>query len=268
MSAKRGDAAVQGAPLGTPRSNQDMFIPVSVGRISEVIIEQIRQLIHSGQLVEGSRLPSERDLCERFGVSRVTVREALRVLESSELIEIKVGARGGAFVTTPTSGRVETGITDLLAMSGLTAMEVTEARRLIEMGVAEIACHRATLEDVNDLSALCDTAEQALRDGAYTMELSTEFHIRLARATHNRAISMLVQSLRKPILLSLEEARQAAPSMGDRGVGEHRRLVEAIASRDVTSATEIMDAHLTRTFERVSHAPARSGDEPAPEARG
>src|SRR4051794_17874559 len=97
----------------------DLFSPINVGRISAVIIDQIRQLIHSGQLATGARLPSERDLCVQFGVSRVTVREALRVLEANGLVEIRVGARGGAFVTAPTSDRVGAGLTDLLALSAL-----------------------------------------------------------------------------------------------------------------------------------------------------
>ena len=64
-----------------------------MGRISEIIVDQIRLLMRQGQLKPGDRLPPERDLCERFGVSRVPVRAALRMLESSGLVEIRVGAR-------------------------------------------------------------------------------------------------------------------------------------------------------------------------------
>ncbi len=99
--------------MATSSSARDeLFRPVNQGRMSEVIIEQIRLLIRQGQLKPGDRLPAERDLCERFQVSRVTVREALRVLEAAGLIEIRVGARGGTFVTAPTSVRVGEGITD------------------------------------------------------------------------------------------------------------------------------------------------------------
>jgi len=83
-----------------------MFAKVSVDRVSQVIVDQIKLLIRDGRLTPGDRLPSERDLCQRFGVSRVTVREALRVLEASGLVEIRVGARGGAFVTTPSTERL------------------------------------------------------------------------------------------------------------------------------------------------------------------
>src|SRR5262245_46503853 len=105
----------------------DLFSPVSLGRVSQVIVDQIRALIHQGRLRPGDRLPSERELCSRFGVSRVTVREALRVLEAGGLVDIRVGAHGGAFVTTPTHERLGEGLADLLRLSPLTASEVTEA---------------------------------------------------------------------------------------------------------------------------------------------
>src|ERR1700742_2886057 len=104
----------------------DMFSPVSVDRVSQVIVDQVKALIRDGRLQPGDRLPSERELCQRFGVSRVTVREALRVLEATGLIDIRVGAHGGAFVTTPTSQQVGAGLADLLNLSPLTALQVTE----------------------------------------------------------------------------------------------------------------------------------------------
>src|SRR3954470_8085558 len=128
-------------------STADLFSPVSVGRISEVIVEQMRILIREGKLVPGDRLPSERELCERFGVSRVTVREALRVLEANGLVEIRVGARGGAFVTAPSSRLVGEGIADLITLSTLSAAEVTETRIVLELGIVPLVCERATEED-------------------------------------------------------------------------------------------------------------------------
>jgi len=235
-----------------PFSNRaDLFSPVSIGRISEVIVDQIRLLIRRGKLVAGSRLPAERDLCTKFGVSRVTVREALRVLEANGLIEIKVGARGGAFVTAPTSERVGVGITDLLVLSRLSAVEVTEARQLIDLGIVPIVCERATVADIDDLFALCAAAKAACDRGEYTMEMSAEFHIRLARATHNGAISMLVQSFRESVVLSLQRAHDSAPAMGKKGVDEHCALVEAVRDRDPVRAQKIMAEHLNRTMARV-----------------
>ena len=237
-----------------------LFSQVSVGRISEVIIRQIRQLIHSGQLATGARLPSERDLCIRFGVSRVTVREALRVLEASGLVEIRVGAQGGTFVKTPTGEHVREGITDLLALSGLSPIEVTEARQLIDLGIMPLACERATAKDIADLFALCEEAEQAFERNEYSIELSTSFHTRLAQATHNGAIFMLVQSFRESVLMSLERAHEGAP-MGREGLSEHRALVEAVRDRDPERAQQIMVTHLHRSLVRVSENSLPAADQ-------
>src|SRR5579875_1255984 len=152
-----------------------LFNRVSVGRISEIIVEQIRLLMRQGQLKPGDRLPPERDLCERFGVSRVTVREALRMLESSGLVEIRVGARGGAFVTAPSSDRVGEGLADLLSLSVISATDMTEIRMVLETGIVPLVCDRATSEDLADLESICRRSEEALKSGDYTMDMSLEF---------------------------------------------------------------------------------------------
>ncbi len=236
---------------GRVSADGDLFNPVSAGRVSQIIVEQIRELVRSGRLKRGDRLPSERDLCERFGVSRVTVREALRVLEASGLVEIHVGAHGGAFVTSPTSERVGAGLADLLTLSPLDAAGVTEARMIFELGILPLVIERATEEDIKELELLCDTSDVALKSGTYSMAMSAAFHVRVAACTHNPAIEMIVHSFHGPLLMSLREAQNVAPLMGRKGSREHRRYVEAIRDRDVEAAREVMTVHLQRTADRV-----------------
>jgi GntR family transcriptional regulator, transcriptional repressor for pyruvate dehydrogenase complex len=233
-----------------------MFTAVSPNRMSEAIVDQIKTLIRTNRLRPGDRLPSERELCERMGVSRVTVREALRVLEAGGLVEIRVGARGGAFVTTPSSARLGAGLADLITLAPVTAVEVTEARLIFELGIIPMIVERATDEDVEGLRALTREHIAALRRGEYTMARSAEFHVRVAACTHNAAVEMLVHSFHGPLLMSLREASTAAPLMGQRGTFEHRDLVEAIAARDVEKATGIMHRHLSRTARRLARASA------------
>ncbi|MGN6522161.1 MAG: FadR/GntR family transcriptional regulator [Actinomycetes bacterium] len=236
-----------------------MFQAVSLARVSQLIVQQIRVLIRQGRLQPGDRLPSERELCERFGVSRVTVREALRVLEAGGLIEIRVGARGGAFVTAPTSAQVGAGLADLIALSSLTATDITEARQVVEVGIVPLVVERATDEDIADLRAMCDAHAAALTTETYSMSMSADFHVRLAAATHNPAIEMLVHSFHGPMLMSMLEAQVVAPLMGHRGSEEHRALVEAIAQRDLPKAQHIMATHLERTASRVAPEPTVAG---------
>lgn len=233
--------------------SQEMFSPVNVDRVSQVIVDQVKVLIRDGRLQPGDRLPSERELCQRFGVSRVTVREALRVLEASGLVSIRVGAHGGAFLTTPSAERLGAGLADLISLAPLTAVNVTEARIIVELGLLPLAVERATEEDIADLFAMVEKAEKAVAEHSYTVEMSAAFHIRVGECTHNPAIEMLLQSFHGPMRMSLEESHIAAP-MSKRGVGEHRVLAEAIQSRDLEAARAVMTKHLDRTAQRVNAA--------------
>jgi GntR family transcriptional regulator, transcriptional repressor for pyruvate dehydrogenase complex len=250
---KRVDGPASASTASVMGSSASLFSPVNDRRISELIVDQVRGLIREQQLNPGDRLPAERELCERFGVSRVTVREALRVLEANGLVEIRVGARGGAFVSTPSRERVGEGIADLLTLSAVTAAEVTEARLILELGMIPLVCERADDHDIAALLDICDRQEEALSAGDYQMNLSAEFHSRLAECAHNAAVHMLIQSFRGPLLMSLERAHQSAPEMGHLGAKEHRKLTRAIQQRNTDQATTIMRQHLTRTAKRVKN---------------
>jgi GntR family transcriptional repressor for pyruvate dehydrogenase complex len=227
----------------------DLFQPMPTTRTSAAIVGQLRTLIRKGRLPVGSRLPAERELCEQLGVSRLSVREALRALESSGLVEIRLGSHGGAFVTVPTIDSAGQGLTDLLSVSGLSAANVTEARTLYESGVVlPLAAERADAADLRDLRTLCDDEERARKEGSYGVAVSFEFHLRLAVAAHNPAVAMIMESFREAILMSMREAHHE----GNQGVQEHRAVVDAIERRDVASATSILASHLRRTADAVA----------------
>ncbi|MEW2548264.1 FadR/GntR family transcriptional regulator [Streptomyces sp. NPDC047002] len=227
----------------------DAFRPVpGTGRTSTRIVQQIRALIRSGELPVGARLPAERDLCDRLSVSRLTLREALRALEVNGLVEVRTGAYGGAFVTAPTADRAGAGITDLLSTSGLSAAQVTEARIAFELGIVPLVCARATQDDLDELRRLCDEAEEARHLGSYSVEMSFGFHLRVAGATHNPAVGMLMESFREAILMSMREAHHE----GTQGVAEHRAYVDAVERRDQRLVRRVLADHLQRTADAVS----------------
>src|ERR1700759_231245 len=119
-----------------------LFTPVATGRISGDIVEQIKTMIRDGRLAPGDQLPAERDLTRQLGVSRVSVRDALRMLEAHGLIEVRVGARGGAFVTAPAPSLVGESFADRLPLAAATPTEVTEMRLVFELGLLPLACER------------------------------------------------------------------------------------------------------------------------------
>lgn len=224
----------------------ELFTPIVPGRISGLIVDRIRSLISEGHLAPGHRLPSERDLAEQFGVSRVTVRDALRALEATGLVEIKVGASGGAFLRAPTSELVGQGLSDMLRMSALTPEEVAEARLLFEDNTMHLVVERATADDIAELRDICERATASLADGTYDVRLSWEFHERLARTTHNHAIELITRSFRGPLSMARARAREGADVAFERSVREHTELVDAIEARDAARARMVLAAHLKR----------------------
>jgi GntR family transcriptional repressor for pyruvate dehydrogenase complex len=226
-----------------------MFEPVATGRVSSEIVGRIKDAIRSGALTPGDQLPPERDLTKQLGVSRVSVRDALRMLEANGLIEVRVGAKGGAFVTAPAPRLVGEGLADMLLLADVDPAQVTEARTIFELAILELACERANADDVAALYAICDRADAALADGGYDPTVSAEFHVQLARCTHNAALALLAELL--PLASTLQRARDADPAAGRAGAVEHRAIVDAVAAGDLTVARRIMSAHLARTAARL-----------------
>lgn len=235
-----------GPPAGQrQRSDGGLFAPVSVTRASTSIAEQIRTAIITGRLQEGQRLAPERELAEQFGVSRVTVRDALRALEAMGLIEVRVGARGGAFVTVPSGSVVGQTMSDMMMMQALSPEDIVEARLLVELGTVTLAATRATDEELARLRDACVRGRAALAAKTYTRELSWEFHALLAQAAHNGAVDGLTQSFRSTLSMHPVRAREGAKAFAAT-VEEHLGIVEALEQRDGAAARRLMAAHLLR----------------------
>jgi DNA-binding FadR family transcriptional regulator len=227
------------------RQRDALFARVTVARASSSIADQIRGAIVGGRLSEGERLPPERELAEQFGVSRVTVRDALRALEAMGLIEVRVGARGGAFVTVPTGSVVGQTMSDMMLMQALTPEDIVEARLVVELGTVTLACARATDADVVRLRELSDRAEAELAATTYTRELSWDFHALLAQLAHNAALEGVTHSFRST--LSMNPIRRRETGGGHaKTVDEHKLILDAIARRDAVSARREMARHLLR----------------------
>lgn len=236
-----------------------MFQPVRPRRVSTEIVGQIETAIASGQLGVGDRLPSERELIERFGVSRVTVRDALRILEAYGLVEVRMGAKGGAFVTAPSPHRLGEKLGHMLQMADVEPWELEETRARLELAVLKPVVERASESDIRALREICDRTEAAISAGTFHPRLSAEFHVRVASSAHNRAMSLLFDSFQGAILLNLLRARATDPKHGLRGLEEHRQVVDAIERRDLAAARAVMTEHLERTAQRIRSRPRVGG---------
>jgi len=238
--------------------------PIKSARIYEEIVRQVKQLIAAGRLKSGDRLPPERDLAEKFVVSRTSVREALRALESRGLIEIRAG--DGAFVRDIS---VET-LIEPLALVILPHREAVgelfEARRLLEPAIATLAARRATPAEIAEMERILEAQGKEVAEGRTGVAQDAAFHAALAGSAHNRAISRIVNALMDLLTQSREESLQT-PGRPARSHRDHLRILEAIRRRDEMAAHRTVLDHLIAVEGLVMEAQgavARAGDEPSP----
>jgi len=235
------------------------FRRVRVVRASDEVVQQVKARIFGGQLTSGDQLPSEKDLAEQFGLSRVTIRDALRVLESQGLIEIKVGARGGAFVAWPSAQPVSESLTNMLRLRRTTVQQLAEARLVVEPQVAALAARRATARDLKAMAGAIESARagRAARD-PYFIPHSVAFHIALAEAAKNQVLLFAVSSFRTLFHEALAHLLPA-DDMARRAIVDHQHILDAIEDRDAERSRQVMHAHLSYFAERVSKIKARRG---------
>jgi DNA-binding FadR family transcriptional regulator len=233
--------------------------------MSSEIVGQIEAAIASGSLKQGDRLPPERELAEIFGVSRITVRDALRTMEALGLLDIKVGATGGAFVQSPPSEVVEKTFGYMVRLASLDPDEVAEARFAVELNIGTLAVQRATPEDLGVLNEAIEQGRIALANGTYDSSYSREFHALLARAAHNRALEIMVGSFRGAFSMAVVRAREPAEVAHRRSLEEHEAIAKGVTARDAAAVGRALADHFARSTNLGSRvevllAPDYSGD--------
>jgi len=208
---------------------------------------ELRKLILDGELMPGERLPVEVDLAEHYGVSRSTVREALRSLTTENLTVTTRGVTGGTFVNRPDTVQVSdsltTGLGFLAVAEKLTVAELLEARELLEVPASKKAAEMRTPEQLERI--LGSLPAQAGPEVAPTFDTNVGFHVRIVEASGNR----LLEVITRPIFYVLQTRflRDAAPRRFWRNVDtDHRRIAKAIEGGDGDLAAKEMTEHLAR----------------------
>jgi GntR family transcriptional regulator, transcriptional repressor for pyruvate dehydrogenase complex len=232
------------------------FRPICVRGPIDETTAQVAEAIWEGTLPAGARLPPERALAERLGISRPTLRVALRTLADLGLLAITRGRGGGAVV------RSEVVPIDLLwsgpklDMAGVGA--VLEARRSLEPQVAQLAARNATGEDLDKLRRLVQRQRDAPRDPALQQQIDVRFHLAIARATHNPAIWPIAKELQLRVAAARHAMRRTP--VDPRTVAEvHQATLDAIAGGDQAVIERQMHDHLSwleRRWERERNGSA------------
>jgi DNA-binding FadR family transcriptional regulator len=226
-----------------------VFTPVRQSRASGEIVSQIERAIFAAELTAGDRLQSERELAEQFGVSRITVRDALRVLEARGLIRVKVGATGGAFVADANTDRVAESISTMIRLRRMTLSELAEARTVVEAATASLAAQRADAAGVSRLQQNVDRARPMLREPITHADASMDFHVELARAAGNEVLEATVEAYRQLLVPAIRDLRD--DKSGRATQKAHEELVEAVRRHDPEGAREVMVAHLVDFEKRL-----------------
>jgi GntR family transcriptional regulator, transcriptional repressor for pyruvate dehydrogenase complex len=246
--------------LATDESAGVLLEPVKRSRIYEHIVDQIHALIREGRWEPGDQIPPERELAERFRVSRTSVREALRALEMQGMIESRQG--GGTFVRSADAEALIPPLAAAILRGQRELAEVLEVRELIEPGIARQAATRATPEHLAELERLLESQRDCIAQGKPFVDEDTAFHHTLARAADNR----ILLRLHNVILDVLRESRQSylhvpdRPQMSLRG---HEAILTAVRAHDPDAAANAALAHVVEVREGILRALA---EEQAPAA--
>jgi GntR family transcriptional regulator, transcriptional repressor for pyruvate dehydrogenase complex len=238
-AAEKGSFERRNAATGT------MFQAIRSARAFEEIADQIRAELSSGRLKVGSKLPAERMLAEQFGVSRNTLREALRSLEHAGLIRLQKGATGGAFISERSGETVMTGLMDMYRLGAIHPAQLTEARIWLESIVVREACKRATAADLRALNDNIAAAEKALATGEFVerAEINIEFHRILTRITANPIMVTVMNGV-------LDVLREFVVKIGSFDnsfvLKSRRRFMKHFAAGDSDAAVAEMESSLKR----------------------
>jgi len=240
--------------LAVPRAGERfVYKLVRTSRLYEQIVQQIEESIVKGDLTPGDQLPAERDLAQRFGVSRTAVREAVKALREKGLVEAYSGR--GTFITDGTTQAVRQSL-DLMVKIGQpeSSNQLAEVRAILEPEIAALAAARIQEPELATMREAVSVMDRAGHDPETYIEADLDFHLALAEGAANPLILSLLDS----IVGLLREQRLRifrVPGGPERGQAHHKRVLEAIERRDPEKAREAMRAHLVQVC-KDSRAPA------------
>lgn len=224
------------------------FTPIKSKRLYEEIVEQIKQLISDGKLKPGDKLLAERDLADRFQVSRASVREAIRTLEMLGIIDIRPGE--GTFIRGTETDDIIRPLAMFLAVERNSLLDMFEMRRIFETATASLAAQRATLEEVNQIEGMLENMRESLnvQDPEKGEEFDAAFHYAVAEATHNSLLIRLFKTVTEDFAKANSVARRQLYhdniQNAQKIIDQHSEILQAIRSGDPQSASATMLAHL------------------------
>src|SRR6202045_3708529 len=218
--------------------------PVEVPKASDVLARELRERILSGELAEGTTLPAERELVKQTQMSRATVREALRILEVQNLVRVRAGRAGGAFIQRPTTKSMANSVSMLIRGRHIRLVDLMETREALEPFCAELAARNRTDEDLAELDRANEAIANPEADLTAFLQANLDWHVGVAVASHNELLIGLMTALSQAIYAGTKNAAFVDTEVRAVTSQAHRTITTAIRDRDADAAGRRMRRHV------------------------
>lgn len=214
-----------------------MFESAKTGKVSQNIVDQIRRAIFNGVLKPGDKLPPDKELIDNFGVSKGSLREALRSLEVLGLLEIRQGAQGGAFITEVKTQKAKEGFSNFLVFRDLSLKNLFDVRLVLESHIAETVAPMITDDDLHRLEQIIQETRNALQNDLPLnyREREVSFHLIIANATQNPLLIFLLDYV-EDLLSDAKKILNPGRDFSKNVLEAHERIYNALVARNADEA--------------------------------
>lgn len=225
----------------------DNFEEIVYTKPSDIILNQIKNLITSGQLKPGERLPSERKLSEKLQVSRSAVRDALRKLEFYGILKTQPqsGTRVAGIGVTALQGL----ISDILKVDGSDFKSLVETRLILEISSAQLAAERRTNDDIERIREALDNYQNRCLLGHTNVEEDLRFHLEIAEASKNKVLKSMMMIIIPDIIHIYQKLNVCGNGRDNKSLDQHREILDCIIKQKPDDAAEAMKVHLKDVVE-------------------
>lgn len=219
--------------------------PVQVPKAADILANQLRSMIISGQLTPGSYLPAERQLVADSGLSRTSVRDGLRVLESEGLITTKVGRSGGSMITLPGRDAVARSVELFVRTHGIRMESLLDCRVAVEPTLAALAAKNRTAEQLEEIEELHIDFVNSVDNVARYKAVNLDWHLMIARTSGNEPLIAFMEAISRPIRDAMDYQHVTTPELRHTAVAAHTKILEAIRTQDEDAAFRRMARHVS-----------------------
>lgn len=218
--------------------------PISIPKAAVVLANSLREQILDGRIPEGQTLPNERDLAVKAGLSRPSVREALRILEVEGLVVTRPGRTGGAEVVRPDVSMIERSMETYIRGKGIRLQSVLEAREAVEPQAARLAARHWNDEDWLDLQESHERLLSQLGHLPHFLKANFDWHKAVVKASHNELLIAFISSIAQPLYAATDLRGFNSPDVRQAVAVAHGKVMDALRARDADAAWRRMGRHV------------------------